>query len=293
MRIARFIATSLFSAAKMSKGKQVTMSTFPRGKTDAPLTLFIYATMNGYKAPILCEELGIEYNYVTIDFEKGEQKSLEYLAINPNGRIPAIYDADHDVFVAESAAILEYIATKYRDKNPALLPSPDDDLARHWEVRQWMLFAATGLSPAMGNAMFFNRIAATKGEVNEYSIHRYTNESRRCLEVLNEQLQKSGGPYLLGNDLTIADINAFTYASTHFWAKVDVSGLDELNAWIKLLMERRGFQRGLEIPFARRGFFGPPFATQEEIEAEIQRNAGQFTVTGGSAGAAKGEGERE
>ena len=88
--------------------------------------------------------------------------------------------------------------------------------------------------------------------------------------------------------LTIADINAFTYASTAYWAKVDTSGLDELNSWIKMLMERGSFQKGLEIPFARRGFFGPPFATQEEIDAEIQRNAGQFTVTGGSA-AADGE----
>lgn len=264
------------------------MSTFPRGKTDAPLTLFIYATMNGYKAPILCEELGIDYNYVTVDFEKGEQKSPEYLAINPNGRIPALYDADEDIFVAESAAILEYIATKYRHKSPTLFPSPEKDLGRHWEVRQWMLFSATGLAPAMGNAMFFNRIAATKGEVNEYSIQRYTNESRRCLELLNDQLKKSGGPFLLGKELTIADINAFTYASTAYWAKVDTSGLDEMNSWIKMLMEKDTFQRGLEIPFARRGFFGPPFATQEEIDSEIQRNAGQFTVTGGSA-AADGE----
>ena len=133
--------------------------------------------------------------------------------------------------------------------------------------------------------MFFNRIAATKGEVNEYSIKRYTNESRRCLEVLNNQLKKSKGPFLLGENITIADINAWTYASTNFWAKVSVDGLEELGTWIKLLMERPAFQRGLEIPFARKGFFGPPFATEEEISAEISRNAGQFTVGGGSASA--------
>jgi len=268
------------------------MSSFPRKTNhDAPITLFIYATMNGYKGPILCEELGIDWNYVTVDFEKGEQKSPQYLSINPNGRIPALYDADHDIFIAESAAILEYIAAKYRHKNPALLPSPEDDLGRHWEIRQWMLFGATGLSPAMGNAMFFNRIAATKGEVNEYAIQRYTNESRRCLEVLDEQLKKSGGPFLLGPQLTIADINAFTYAGTHFWAKVSVEGLDNLNAWIKLLMEREAFKRGLDIPFARRVFFGPPFASEEEIAAEISRNAGQFTISGGSAAAEESKGK--
>ena len=130
----------------MSRARKATLSNFPRrGGQDAPITLFVYATMNGYKAPILCEELGVAYNYVMIDFEKGEQKSSEYLAINPNGRIPALYDADHDVFIAESAAILEYIATKYRETNCELLPSPEDDLSRHWEIRQWLLFGATGL----------------------------------------------------------------------------------------------------------------------------------------------------
>jgi len=279
----------------MSLAREVTMSTFPRRDNDekinegdfVPITLFVYATMNGYKAPILCEELGIAYNYVMIDFEKGQQKSPEYLAINPNGRIPALYDADQEVFIAESAAILEYIATKYRQKNPSMLTSPDDDLNCHWEIRQWILFGATGLAPAMGNAMFFNRIAASKGEVNEYSIKRYTSESRRCLEVLDEQLKKSGGPFLLGKDLTIADINAWTYASTNFWAKVPVEGLPALNKWIDDLMLRPSFQRGTAIPFARKGFFGPPHATKEEIEAEISRNAGQFTVSGGSAAVEK------
>ena len=231
----------------------------------------------------MCEELDVPYNYVNVDFEKGEQKSPDYLAINPNGRIPALYDADHDIFIAESAAILEYIATKYRGKNSTLFPSPEENLGLHWEIRQWLMFGSTGLAPAMGNAMFFSRIAATKGEVNEYSIKRYTNESRRCLEVLDDQLKKSGGPFLLGKDLTIADINAWTYASTNFWAKVSVDGLPALKEWVDVLMKRPSFERGCGIPFSRRGFFGPPYATDEEIEAEISRNAGQFTVDGGSA----------
>ena len=100
-----------------------------------------------------------------------------------------------------------------------------------------------------------------------------------------DQLKKSGGPFLMGDNLTIADINAFTYASTSFWAKVSTSGLTELNDWIARCMERPSFQRGLKIPFARNGFLGEPYATKEEIEAEISRNAGQFTVSGGSAAA--------
>ena len=139
-----------------------------------------------YKGPICAEELGIPYNYyVMIDFEKGQQKSPEFLAINPKGQIPALlYDTDHDLMLAESAAILEYLATKYHDKVVTLFPAPDNPKA-HWAVRQWMLFSSTGLAPAMGNAMFFNRIAKTKGENNDFSIQRYTHQSRGLLEVLD------------------------------------------------------------------------------------------------------------
>ncbi len=146
-----------------------------------------------------------------------------------------------------------------------------------------MLFSATGLAPAMGNAMFFKRIAATKGEVDEFAMKRYTDQSRDLLQVLNDQLKKSGGPFLLGKDMTIADINAFTYASTHFWAMVPVEGLTHLTEWIDLLMNRPSVKAGLSIPFARPGFFGKPYATDEEIQDEIQRNAAMFTKGGGSS----------
>lgn len=64
---------------------------------------------------------------------------------------------------------------------------------------------------------------------------------------------------------------------------VNVDELDALKAWIELLMSRDSVQKGLQIPFARPGFFGPPYATQEEIDSEVQRNAGMFTKGGGSS----------
>mmetsp|Transcript_18494 Transcript_18494/g.21278 ORF Transcript_18494/g.21278 Transcript_18494/m.21278 type:complete len:271 (+) Transcript_18494:187-999(+) len=262
--------------------KEVSIDTFQEESKRCPITLFVYATMNGYKGPICAEELGIDYNYVIIDFEKGMQRLPEFLAINPKGQIPAMYDADVGMFLAESAAILEYMATKYRSTNPSLFPSPEDNYKRHWAVRQWMLFSATGLAPAMGNAMFFNRIALTKGEVNDFSIKRYTSQSRSMLELLDGQIKQSDGPFLLGNDLTIADINAFAYASTHFWAMVPADDLTALTEWIDLLMNRLSFKEGLKIPFSRPGFFGPSYASQAEIDVEVQRNAAMFTKDGGS-----------
>jgi glutathione S-transferase len=147
-----------------------------------------------------------------------------------------------------------------------------------------MLFSATGLAPAMGYAMLFKRIAATKGEVDQFAMKCYTDQSRDLLHVLNDQLEKSGGPFLLGKEIAIADINAFTYASTHFWAMVPVDGLSHLTEWIALLMNRPSVKSGLSIAFARPGFFGKPYATDEEIQVEIQRNAAMFTKGGGSRG---------
>ena len=273
------------SKPKSSLAQLVSLSNYRHEESlnHSPITLFVYATMNGYKGPICCEELGIAYNYCVIDFEKGQQKSSQFLRINPKGQIPALYDSDSDIMLAESAAILEYLATKYHENIPTLLPDPTQEPKQHWAVKQWMLFSATGLAPAMGNAMFFNRIATTKGVPHlEYSIERYTSQSRHLLEVLNLQLIQSGGPYLLGGEhMTIADINAFTYASTHYWAMVSIDGLNALKAWIDLLMNRPSIQKGLQIPFGRPGFFGPPYATPEDINDEIQRNAGMFTKEGG------------
>lgn len=199
-------------SSKSSLANLATMRNYK--EAAAPITLFVYATMNGYKGPICAEELGIPYNYVLVDFEKGEQRDPHYLKnINPKGQIPALYDKETDVVLAESAAILEYLATKYNGQMPSLLPSASTDPKAHWAVKQWILFSATGLAPAMGNAMFFNRIAKTKGEVNEFSIQRYTNQSFGLLQVVDQQLAKSGGPFLLGSELTIADINTFTYVS--------------------------------------------------------------------------------
>jgi glutathione S-transferase len=109
--------------------------TFKSMSQDRPITLFVfYATMNGYKGPICAVELGVDYNYVLVDFEKGEQKSAEYFEINPKGQIPALYDADHDLMLAESAAILEYIANKYRANKPTLFPGADKDIQMHWAI---------------------------------------------------------------------------------------------------------------------------------------------------------------
>ena len=99
----------------------------------------------------MCEELGIKYDWALVDFSnlKNEQKSPDFLKINPNGRIPALIDREANVTVAESSVILEYLATKFKSK---LLPS---SLQQNLHVRQWLAWQVSGLGPMMGQAMAF------------------------------------------------------------------------------------------------------------------------------------------
>lgn len=235
----------------------------------------IYATQNGWKLPILFEEMGVPYDWALVDFAKNEQRSERFLAINPNGRIPALIDRARGVTVAESGAILEYAAARY---GSALLPSAAEDLQLHLQVKQWLYWQVSGLGPAMGQAMYFQRIAKVRGHDDPFAIGRFIAEAERCLGMLEAQLQTSGGPFLLGRRCTLADVACFAYCASAFWANTDISAMPRLRAWIAMLHARPSFRTGLTIPFARPAFFGPPHATEAEIEAEIARNAGQFAV---------------
>ena len=105
------------------------------GKAAPRFCCLIYATQNGWKLPILFEEMGMEYDWCLVDFEINQQKSPEFLKINPNGRIPALIDREKKVTVAESGAILEYICDKTGSK---LLPSKEENLQLHLNCKQWV-----------------------------------------------------------------------------------------------------------------------------------------------------------
>lgn len=118
--------------------------------------LYTASTMNGWKPTIFLEEAGVEYELTSIDFAKKEQKSDWYLRLNPNGRIPTIVDRGNDGFVVfESGAILWYLAEKYG----AFL---SDDPELRSETLQWLMFQMAGIGPMLGQAMYFQRIAAQR-----------------------------------------------------------------------------------------------------------------------------------
>ena len=227
--------------------------------------LYTASTMNGWKPVIFLEEAEVEYELTYIDFGKQEQKSEWYVKLNPNGRIPTIVDRGNDDFVVfESGAILWYLAEKYQKFLPASEKSRSEAL-------QWLMFQMSGIGPMMGQAMFFQRIAAPKGIEDRYAIDRYVAESRRLLEVLDRQL--AGKAYLLGDDFTIVDIATYPWARSYPWAQVSIDGLDRLQAWLERIDARPKTQKAVTIPKPFPAFFG-----RGDISTSESENAARFNA---------------
>jgi GST-like protein len=260
---------------KSRLARQVTLEEAWSSSEHSEICCLIYATQNGWKLPILFEEMGVPYDWALVDFEKSEQRSKGFLSINPNGRIPALIDRARGVTVAESAAILEYSAARFASP---LLPPADEDLQLHLQTKQWLHWQVSALGPSMGQAMYFQRIAKVRGQNDPFAIGRFIAEAERCLHMLDDQLASSSGPFVLGQRCTLVDVACFPYCASAYWANVDISAMSHLLAWIEMLHQRASFSTGLTVPFSRPAFFGPPYATPEEIEVEIARNAGQFAL---------------
>jgi glutathione S-transferase len=201
------------------------------------IDLYTAATPNGWKISILLEELGVPYTVRHVRLDRLEQKSPEYLELNPNGRIPTIVDREEGNFVVfESGAILIYLAEKYGRF------LPQDRKGRSVTI-QWLMFQMAGIGPMQGQANVFYRYAPEK---IEYAIRRYQNETRRLYTVLDTRLSKV--PYLAGEEYTIADIATFPWVSIHGWAGVEVDDLPHLRDWMERVRSRPAVQRGLAVP---------------------------------------------
>lgn len=201
------------------------------------LDVYSAPTPNGFKVTVALEEMGVAYNLIPVDLSKKEQKSPEFLKMNPNGRIPVIVDRDNDDFVVfESGAILVYLAEKYGKFYPT------DPKARS-RALQWLMFQMGGVGPMMGQANVFYRYFP---ETIQPAIDRYQHESRRLFEVLDTRLAES--PYLAGGEISIADFANWTWVRSHKWSGVSVEGLTHLNRWLEELAARPGCQAGISKP---------------------------------------------
>ena len=205
----------------------------------------------------------IPYVVKLVDLVKGEQRTPEFLKISPNGRIPAIIDTDTGVSIFESGAIMMYLA----EKSGRLMPI---DLAGKYEVTQWLMFQMSGVGPMMGQAMFFQRIAAPKGIVDEYATKRYVEESRRLLSIVNERL--SGRDYLCG-DYSIADIAMFPWARAYRWGNIDIDELVNLREWFERIESRDAVQRGIRVPT---GEIPIAYSSDSDLSEATRQNANKY-----------------
>ena len=213
------------------------------------LQLFSAATPNGVKVGIMLEETGLAYEPHRIDIIANESHDPAFLSLNPNGKIPAIYDPngpnDTPLALFESGAILLYLA----DKTGQFI-SPDP--STRYETIQWLMWQMGGVGPMFGQVGFFNKFAGKDYE-DKRPRDRYANEAVRLLGVLDSRLM--GRDWVMGADYTIADISLIGWVRNlvGFYEARELVGFDRfphVQAWLDRGLERPGVKRGLEVTTA-------------------------------------------
>jgi len=227
------------------------LSAFPitrRWPAQHPDRLQLYSlnTPNGVKVSIMLEEIGLPYEAHLVDFGKNDQKTPEFLSLNPNGKIPAIIDPDgpggKPLPLFESGAILHYLAEKTGKLTPA-------DPARRWETIQWLHFQMAFVGPMFGQVGFFHKFAG-KDYPDKRPLERYVAESKRILGVMDARL--AGREWFM-DEYSIADISmlGWTRNLIGFYgagALVEFVTFAHVAAWLERGLARPAVRRGLEIP---------------------------------------------
>jgi GSH-dependent disulfide-bond oxidoreductase len=205
----------------------------------ASLDLYTWHTPNGRKPAILLAELGIPCVTHLVDIDKGEQREPEYLAINPNGKIPALIDHDPilgRVIVFESGAILQYLAEKYQRFLPPLIG------ARRAEVLSWLFWQAGGPGPIFGQLGQFTKQAPK----DPHAIAHFLDESRRLIDVLNRRLIDRD--FVAAEQYSIADIALYPWLDTvreHFPSLL--FGAEEVIGWLDRVGARPAVKLGMKL----------------------------------------------
>jgi glutathione S-transferase len=200
------------------------------------IELYTSPTPNGRKVSIALEEMELPYRVHPISLKAMEQKEPEFLALNPNGRIPVIVDGENDDFpVFESGAILIYLA----EKTGSFLPASQRERST---VLQWLMWQMGGLGPMQGQAHVFNRYFSEKIPA---VINRYHSETRRLYGVMDGRLAEH--EYLAG-EYSIADMACWPWIMQHDWAGVDLADFPHLSRWQQTVGTRPAVQRGAAVP---------------------------------------------
>lgn len=202
-----------------------------------PIQLYTYQTPNGHKASIMLEEIGLRYDVHVVDIERGEQSSAQFLALNPNNKIPVIVDPDRNRTVVESGAILVYLA----ERSGMLKPR---DAVEAELTLQWILFQAAHVGPTLGQLWNYKIFAPDKITT---VIERFERETDRVLRVLDGRLAASR--YLVGDRYGAADVMTWPWisaAATRLGVLLDA--YPNLARWRDEIGSRPAVRRGLLVP---------------------------------------------
>jgi GSH-dependent disulfide-bond oxidoreductase len=202
------------------------------------IQLYTWGTPNGKKVSIMLEEIAMPYEVHPINLGQGDQFKPEYLAINPNNKIPSIIDTDgpggKPLTLFESGAILMYLA----EKSGKLWPA---DMRQRYAVIQWLMFQMGGVGPMFGQANYFFRLE----EKVPYAIERYHKEALRLYGVLEKAL---GQNEYLAAEYSIADIATYPWVWRHDIHQVKLEDFPNVKRWYDKISERPAVKRGMEIP---------------------------------------------
>jgi GST-like protein len=186
----------------------------------------------------MLEEVELPYEVHPINIGQGDQLKPEYLAINPNSKIPAIIDTDgpggKPLKLFESGAILLYLA----EKTGKFLPQ---DQAKRYEVIQWLMFQMGGVGPMFGQANYFYRMQ----EKVPAAIERFYKEAVRLYRVLDGELAQRE---FLAAEYSIADIATYPWVGRHDGHNVKLEEFPNVKRWFDAISERPAIKRGMAVP---------------------------------------------
>ena len=230
-----------------------------------PIELHMWPTPNGLKISIALREMGLPYTVVPVNIGIGDQFKPEFLALSPNGRMPAIVDFDTDdgapLSIFESGAILQHLGRKSGRFYP------QDQRARA-EVEQWLFWQVGGLGPMAGQANHFRSYAPTflpDQRTVAYGANRYTNEVHRLWGVVDRRLADRD---FLAGDYSIADMACWPWMRSPAGHGVDADEFPKAKAWSARILAR-------------------PAVAAAIAEGEAMRTSNALTATGAEADKAR------
>ncbi len=181
------------------------------------------------------EEVGVDYEHVSVDFMK-ESKAPEYLAVNPNGRIPALADGDTVLF--ESMAINLYLAKQY---GGALYPKSADDEARTW---QWSVWGISEIEP-LQMQIVVQKLFTPEEKRNPKVTAGATKGLQRPLRVIDTHL--ADRDWLVGDAFSIADLNVAAVMLLLQMVEFDLSEFPNVGRWLEACYARPSLERARQV----------------------------------------------